>query len=133
MAEYASRPLLNQDGPFPQQLRALATVTQPKTFGSGSGTLERLTPVAYNTSTNKWTVWTNGGANGTGTIRGFVWPDAVELDSSDDVLGNVMLAGRVHYDDIVLPYGETESNLQAALRSGPRELGLTIESLDQVR
>lgn len=130
---YAENNLLSQDSAFPQQLRAFSTQTQPKTFGSGSGTLERLTPVAYNTSTNKWTVWTDGGANGTGDIRGFIWPDAVDLDADDDVLAQVMLAGRVHYEDIVLPYGEAEADLKAALRSGPRELGLIIEGLDQVR
>lgn len=130
---YASRKLLNQDGPFPQQLRAQATTIQPKTFGTGTGTLERLTPVAFNTSTNKWAVWTHGGGNGTGTISGFVWPDAVTLDATGDVIGQVMLAGRVHYDDIALPYGEIADNLKAALRSGPRALGIFVEGLDQVR
>lgn len=114
-------------------LRVFPRAIQPKTFAAGSGTLAKLCPVAFNTSTNQWVVWTNGGANGTGTISGFVWPDAVVLDSDEEVIGNVLMQGRVHYADIPVPTGETADNLKTALRSGPRGLGLIIEGLDQVR
>jgi len=113
--------------------RVEAKTIQPKTFASGSGTLAALTPVAFNTSTGFWVVWTNGGANGTGTIKGFVWPDAVVLDSDEEVLGNVLLEGKIHYADIALPDGETAANLKGALRDGPRSLGIIIQGLDQVR
>lgn len=113
--------------------RVEAKTIQPKTFASGSGTLAQLTPIAFNTSTGFWVPWTDGGANGTGTISGFVWPDEVVLDSDDEVMGNVLLEGKVHYDDIALPSGETEANLKTALRDGPRGLGLIIQGLDQVR
>lgn len=115
------------------KLRVEPITIQPKKFASGSGTLAALTPVAYNTSTNMWVVWTNGGANGTGTISGFVWPDAVVLDSDEEVLGNILLEGKIHHDDIPVPSGETQNNLDAALRSGPRALGLIVQGLTQVR
>lgn len=74
---------------------------------------------------------------GRNDIRGFVWPNAVTVDDSgdgnEDVIGQVLLAGRIHYDDIVLPSGESATNLKAALRSGCRERGLWIEGLAQVR
>lgn len=116
--------------PFP---RCEPRTIQPKTFASGSGTLDPLTPVAFNTSSNKWVVWANGGANGAGTIKGFVGFDAVVLDSDEEVLGNVILEGKLHLDDIPVPSGQTLSNLKIALRSGPRDLGLIIQGLDQVR
>jgi len=74
--------------------------------------------------------------DGVDVIAGFVWPDSIVLDDSgdgnEDVMGQVMLAGRVHYDDIVLPSGETQGVLDAALKSGPREKGLFIYGLEGV-
>jgi len=217
-------------------LRAFPHQVQAKTFAAGTGTLAKLTPVAFNDVTAKWQVWTgeaneiarltadttpasdgtftltvNGvvtgaidhdatvaaikqaivaaglanptevtvtetdggldaadgyvdieftgdmgnkaltitadftltgndhvlteqqaGVNG-GDVDGLVWPDAVVLDSDEEVIGQVMLRGEVHYDDIVLPAGETASVLKAALREGPRLRGLLIQGLDQVR
>ena len=71
--------------------------------------------------------------NGAQDIKGFVWPSDVVLVSGSTVLGNVMMNGRVHYDDIVLPSGQTLPDLQAALRSGMRALGFDIEGLSNVR
>lgn len=65
-------------------------------------------------------------------VRGFVWPDEVVLDADEEVLGQVMLAGRVHYADIVLPAGETESVLKADLQNNARSLGLIIQGLEEV-
>jgi len=70
---------------------------------------------------------------GVDAVKGFVWPDPIVLDASNDVIGVVMLEGEVHYDDIVLPTGESATTLKAALRSGPRALGLNIVGLAQVR
>ncbi|RLB78180.1 MAG: hypothetical protein DRH24_14890 [Deltaproteobacteria bacterium] len=106
----------------------------PKTFAAGTDKLEVGTPVAFNTSTKQWVVWTSGGANGTGEIRGFVYPEAIQLVSGKEVLGVVMMAGEIHYDDIVLPSGETESDLKDSLRADAvRERGLWITGLDEVR
>lgn len=119
--------------PISRGLRVEPKTIQPKTFATGSGTLAALTPVAYNTSTNKWVVWTNGGSNGTGTVSGFIFPDAVTLNASKEVIGQVLIQGKIHYSDIVLPENEVEANLKTALRSGPRGLGLIIQGLDLVR
>lgn len=79
------------------------------------------------------TVEAGASANGTNVIRGFVWPDAITLDSDEEVLGQVLVAGTVHYDDIALPSGETIPSLQTACRSGLRERGIHVQGLSQVR
>ena len=112
---------------------------QPKTFAASvvSPTYPVLTPVAFNTATNFWTAWVSGGANGTGTILGFVWPDETVMDAADEVLANVLIEGKILYSDIeaaVLSRGvETAANLKTSLRSGPRTQGLIIQGLDMVR
>lgn len=117
--------------------RAIATSIQPKVFAADAEapTLDLLTPVAFNTDVEKWQVWTADGDYGTGTIKGFVWPDDENaaqpptLDASDDVLINVLMSGKIHYDDIALPSGESEADLIAALNAGVRDLGISIEGL----
>lgn len=64
-------------------------------------------------------------------VDGLVWPDAIVLDSSDDILGQTMLAGRVHVDDIPITSGRTLGSLKAALREGrARDAGFVVEGLD---
>lgn len=133
---YATRELVSEQerDPYPKIHPAPGGV-QVKTFAATTpaATYEPGTPVAYNTATNKWVVWTNGGANGTDDIRGIVYPDAITTDGTNDVMGAVMLLGEIPYEDVVLPSGETADNLKTALRSGPRDIGLHITGLDQVR
>lgn len=70
---------------------------------------------------------------GGGEIKGFVWPDPVQLLAGNEVLGQVCLAGEIHYADIPLPAGEVQGTLDAALRnSDTRRLGFTIQGLSQV-
>lgn len=94
-------------------------------------------PVAYNTSTNKWVPWDADGSNGTDTMKGIVYPEAIQTDGTNSVLGNVMLKGQAHYDDIwaaVNSLGlETADDLKTELRSGPRSIGIAIQGLTQVR
>lgn len=113
-------------------LRCFPQDILPVTFAAGSGTLAPLRAVAFNTSSNKWVPWTNGGANGAGTIKGFVWPDAVVLDSDEEIIGQVLIQGEIHFDDIPVA-GGTLAELKTACRSGPRDLGIIITGLDQVR
>lgn len=75
------------------------------------------------------------GVAGTGkdVIRGFVWPEAIVTDATNSVIGCVLIEGEVHYDDIVLPSGESAATLKEALRSGCRDRGLHIMGLGEVR
>lgn len=75
---------------------------------------------------------TAGASTGVGQIRGFVWPDPIQLHATNEKLGQTMLRGRIHYADIPLILGNTANQLKAALRLGPRTLGLIIEGLDGV-
>lgn len=84
---------------------------------------------------------TQGGtneANGTHIIKGFVWPDEVVLSGSGEVLGQVVLAGRIHVDDIPAVAGsysveELKYDLRGDGASDVRSLGFIIEGLAQFR
>ena len=65
-----------------------------------------------------------------GVIKGFLWPDEVTLDSDEEVMGQVMLAGKIHFDDIEIPSGSTAAGLRTAIRNGVRALGFTIEGMN---
>lgn len=77
---------------------------------------------------------TQGGtaeSNGTNILKGFVWPDAITLSSTGEVLGNVMFAGQFHVDDVpevAGAYGASE--VAAAIRTAAfRESGLIPQGL----
>lgn len=146
------------------QLRMAATVARPVVFATDAGAalLAAGTPVHFNGT--DWVVWTAGGTP-PGTIQeimGFVYfqtaltgttqvtlatdpasgtvVEGVQLSASDEVHGVVMLKGRIHYDDIVLPAGEMQSNLDLALlgdastavENSPLVRDLIIEGLDNI-
>jgi len=111
-------------------LRASPESVQPKTFASGSITLAALTPVAFNTSTSQWVIFASGGANGTGTIKGFVWPDPVVLAAGGEVLGQVLMTGRIHLNDIPIVTGYTLAQLKTAIiASAVRNQGIIVEGM----
>lgn len=115
-------------------LRVIPQVVQPKTFASGTALLPELTPLAFNTSLNQWVPWDADGPNETDSIRGFVWPDEVQLVDGKEVLGQVLMLGRLHVDDVDLsqtPGPETIADLKTELRNNVRDRGLIIEGLDQ--
>lgn len=121
-------------GPFtsrPIQLRAEAKLLLPRTFGpvNGGPTLPKLTPVAFNTSTLKWGVWSAAGSNGMATIKGLIWPEDLILDAVNDKLHNVLMEGFAHADDIPTPAGETRSVMLEALRTQTRAINIYIEGL----
>lgn len=116
------------------QKRVEAYTIMPKTFAPGTGTLEPLTPVAYHTGLAKWVVFDGGGSSGETDISGFVWPDAVELVAGLDVLGQVLIRGKIHADDVVLPdNGTTQDQLNDAMRTDCRALGIDVQGLSKVR
>lgn len=110
-----------------------ATVVKPKVFAQGSGTLAVGAPVSFNTSTGFWAPWTNAGSNGENVLKGIVYPDAITLDSDEEVIGHVMLEGRIHEDTILAATAESDSNVRAELREEARLLGIHVEGLTQVR
>lgn len=86
-------------------------------------------PVAFNTSTKVWTPWASLGANNTNKIRGIVYPDAIQLSATLEELGQVMIRGLAHRDDVTLDGTEIQADLDLALQANLREIGLTIEGL----
>jgi hypothetical protein len=67
---------------------------------SAAATLPVGSPLAYDTTVGGWVPFTQGGANGSGVIAGFVAHQEVLVDATDDVQCTIMLAGEVHADDI---------------------------------
>lgn len=223
----------NTRGPVP---RVAAASIQPKTFASGSGTLEKLTPVAFDEANKLWVLWvppvtevskitanatpaTDGtftltvdgettaaidhdaaaatiktalealsnvnvgdvavtafggglgassggvdiawggalkgreltvsanfagltgnthvlaevtaGVNGDGKdkMSGFVWPDAVTLSGSGEVIGNVLMAGTIHRDDVPVVSPATQADVDAALATDVRGKGFSVQGL----
>lgn len=115
-------------------LRFFPEVNQPKEFAQGLLVLAKGTAVTYNTSTGKWQVFDADGMNGTNLVKGFVWPDDITLDADEEVLGQVMLTGRVHIADIPLVSGQYNlAELSANLQANARGIGIIVEGLAQVR
>ena len=116
-------------------LRFYPTIVRPKTFAGGTALIKKGTPVAKHTSGGSdtlWAEWDSDGATGLQVLEGFAWPDDIQLISGKEVLGNVMLAGKLHYADIVLPTSgaENATTLNAELRSQDfRAKGFDIDGL----
>jgi hypothetical protein len=124
-------------------LRVQKDAIQAKTFAPGAGDdvdpeigLPALTPVAYNTVLEKWVPWDANGANGTDTMLGLLDAKTV-LDDADDVLANVIMTGKVHYDAVLAAVEtravEVAADLVTELVSGPRSLGILVYNLPKVR
>ena len=63
-------------------------------------------------------------------IDGFIWPDAVVLDADEEVLGQVMLGGRIHAGDLVASPDAVVSAVRAACANKQlRDSGFIFEGL----
>lgn len=103
--------------------------------------LPQGTPMAFNTSTNLWVPFTQGGANGSAVIRAFL-AEKVTLDVTNEVQAVLMLEGEIHRDDVntaairaILATATgvaapTEAELDTALKAQLlRELSLHVRGL----
>lgn len=68
--------------------------------------------------------------NGTHKIVGFVNPNPIQLDDTNDVIGVIMTVGEVHYDEVaaLVAVGDVTA-LEAALKDGLVERGLIVQGL----
>jgi hypothetical protein len=68
--------------------------------------------------------------NGTHKIVGFVNPNPILLDDTNDVIGVIMTVGEVHYDEVaaLVAVGDVTA-LEAALKDGLVERGLIVQGL----
>lgn len=66
-------------------------------------------------------------------IKGFVWPNSTTLSASGEVIGDVLIEGKVHFSDIPVPDGISTTELQTACQTGPRGLGIIMDGLESVR
>lgn len=91
------------------------------------------TPVAYDEAAYNWKPWSAAGTGDVDEIKGFIYPDTVQLDGSGEVLAQVMVKGEIHYEDIVRPDGESAADLREALRTQCMARGLMVRGLTEVR
>jgi len=105
---------------------------QPKTIASALGTIAPLTAMAYNTSTNLWTVWATGGANGTGTISGFMGLRGAVAHASDETLAIIFLGGQIHLGDIPV-VGGTLAQLKTAIIASTLSTKWIVQGMEDFR
>ena len=128
------------------RIRPAADGAAPKRFDGVAGAPPLLvgTPVAYDTSVNLWVKMDDAGSNGANIIRGFVYPDDIELHASNETIGSVMIKGTIHRDDVIDHNTDTpqsaagDPGVDGALAGGegtptPEELGLIVQGLKDVR
>ena len=94
-----------------------------------------LTPLVYDaTGTPGWRVWTNGQSvdafAGGQTGLSLHETGLVKTLAAGETIGVVILGGKVPADQVVLPAGESQSNLDAALKTGMRAKGFFILNLE---
>lgn len=71
--------------------------------------------------------------NGTHKIAGFVYPELVTTDQTDDVIGVIMTKGEIVYADIAALIGAGSlTALQTALKDGLVPRGITVQGLVNV-
>jgi hypothetical protein len=113
--------------------RTIAHRVGTKVFASGSGTLAVNAPVAFNTSTGFWVPWDADGSNGAALLKGLVFPDPIVLDSDEEVIGQVLLEGIVHLDDVQAATSELDADILAELQAEARLLGIHVQGAAGVR
>lgn len=105
---------------------------------TGAPLLPEGTPLAWDTSASKWTVFTQGGSNGTNLIKAFVGDSGgVQSHATDDVQVLLFKAGTVHRDDVntaailaVLGGSASEANVDTALQAhSVRQVGIDVQGL----
>ena len=109
------------------QPRMVIEALMPKDFAGGAGAdltdpLPVLTPLAKNTATGFWAPWDANGANGLDVCRGFS-AEEIQLKNGVEVIGNVVMRGKIHYDDILAAVEARAIESEADLLT---ELGLTV-------
>lgn len=94
-----------------------------------------LTPLVYDaTGTPGWRVWTNGQSvdafAGGQTGLSLHETGLVKTLAAGETIGVVILGGKVPADQVILPAGETQNDLDSALKTGMRSKGFFILNLE---
>lgn len=87
---------------FPRMFAASVRTGKFKSH-AGAELLRVGTVVAFDTSTTPgmWVPWTEGGSNGGNIPRAIVMPDPIQLKTGNEVLGDIMVVGVIHVDDLI--------------------------------
>lgn len=104
---------------------------QTRTFTENLGTIPVGTPLVFDAAVgNAGQVRPWLDADTALPIIGFVYPRDVVTDASNEVLGTVMMKGRISIEDILVASTQTDATLIAQLKKPEvRYAGLHIEGL----
>lgn len=107
---------------------------RPKTFGAGSGTLAKLTPVTFYTALGTWGIWQGPSKSNaietissTGTISGGNWTITINGETTANIAHNANTAtiqaaidalGNVDSGDVVVTGGPLSTNTSVVLTFG---------------
>lgn len=69
-------------------------------FGSAA-TILAGTVMGYITANDTWTPWTDGAVDGSQVVKGILWPEDAVMNGTDDKVANILVKGRVHFNDLV--------------------------------
>lgn len=95
---------------------------------TGGPTLALATPIMETGTTGTYAVWATGSP-----IVGFIAHQAHKSSAAGETLAVVMLEGEIHAADVVLPSGQTQANLDAALKASTlRTRGIHVQGLEDV-
>ncbi len=90
-------------------------------------------PVAESTTPGTYEPWNQVGEALGRKLVGFVPAPGVQSISTGEVLGVLATEGQVHRDDVILPAGELQADLDAALRdSDLKSRGWHVQGLEDV-
>lgn len=118
---------------FPEsspRLRARDNKTVKIAAFAGDPVLEIGFPLQESAAAGTYEAWSNVGGK---DISCFIDPSRHQTSSTGETLAVVLLEGDVHRDAVQLPSGETQGNLDAALRNVEvRKRGIHIDGLADI-
>lgn len=109
---------------------ATATTETDVTAAADGNMVPFLCPLHKNPANGQWSVWADGE-----TIDGFAHGDEgyslhesgkIRIYATGEVFGLVIKGGQVPLDQVPLPFGQTQSNLETQLKTGMRSRGFHI-------
>lgn len=112
-----------------------ATHIMPQEFGPGTALLPVLCMVAFDTANGYYTPWDPAGANGVEVFKGLLWPGELQLEAGGEKIAQVLLAGTVRREDVVVAPGvvATDPQIDAELQANARTLGIFVQNLEDIR
>lgn len=100
---------------------------------AGSGTLKVGQALAFDTTNNYYVEAVNAGANGTGTVRGIVYPKDITITAAGEIPGEMFAFGDFAKEALVANASMTIEQIAADIAKRSLDTGLVIRGQSLVR